>query len=79
MEVTIVSTNLLTSYKYNCDNYDTYESSLAIIGHISGFETKKTFDYFDKKWFTMLKQNDIFKMHTIDVSYNMTVLFQRIK
>ena len=86
-----VSTNLVTSYKYNSDNYDTYESSAAIMGHMSGFGTKKTFDYFDKKWFTidslmigpvlkvMLKQNDIFKMPTIDVSYNMTVLFQRIK
>ncbi len=85
-----ICSNLVTSYKYTNENSDTYESTPAILGHMYAFSSKKSFDHFDKKWFTVdpvfgpvlrliIKQNALFKVNKIDLSFELTILFQRIK
>jgi hypothetical protein len=85
-----VSTNFVSSFEYT-KNTQSYQSTPAILGHMSGFGTLKTFDHFEKKWFTLenagtgnmfslyLKQNEIFKKTPVNLNYELTILFQRIK
>ena len=87
-----VTSNLVTSYKYNSENSDTFESTPAILGHMFGFGVNKSFDHFEKKWFTienayacgpmlrlMFNQNELFKTTPVDLTFEITILFQRIK
>ncbi len=85
-----VSTNLVNSFEY-IGHTQNFQSVPAILGHMFGFGSLKTFDHFEKKWFTVedasmgstlsvyLKQNAIFKTTLLDVDYELTILFQRIK
>jgi hypothetical protein len=85
-----VSTNFVSSFEY-IKNTQNYQSVPAILGHMYGFGTTKTFDHFEKKWFTLenagsgnmfslyLKQNDLFKTTPVNANYELTILFQRIK
>lgn len=85
-----VSTNFVNSFEY-IQLTRNFQSVPAVLGHMYGFGTVKTFDHFEKKWFTVentgfgnslslyLKQNEIFKTTFINVNYEITILFQRIK
>ena len=85
-----VSTNLVSAFEYQAGKSN-YNSFSAPLGHMFGFGTTKSFDHFEKKWFTIdenasgnqlqlyIKQKQIFKVPKLNISYEITILFQRIK
>lgn len=85
-----VSTNLVTAYKYKGTNNDTFESIPAPLGHMVAYDTMKSFEHFEKKWFTiesgsggafklMLSQNETMKEKDVNFQFEITILFQRIR